>query len=524
MFYFIPSWYNEYRQWYDDTPIWSRVYEKMDFDDTVNQLKMFQRADEDCLLMVLSYRPQLRYFLHKEGLQTSRYWSFFDDVQNIGRFSTKAIDFKELNWPEQVTFLYSPFIVLAQQHGKTIASIYFAENGNLLKIDWQEDGQVTQTLLFDDRGFLSSRLVLKDGRQLFQDYLNENGVWQLREYLDSENAKIEVNPYADQTFQKEYYNSWGELLIERLQLFAEQQMTVQDKLVIACDKRHNDLLLTAFTPYQKIFSFFGQRFDVTDSEALRKIVEQSALIVTEKVESKEAVLASFTGMADTKKLPTVLVSTPFDTRLRLGHSQSQKELDIYFFMDTINVEKRQRVLRTLLEMMGKNPAIRLILASYNSSLNAQNFQQEIDQLIIEDFDPSKFFSLAEDSGENQIDTSEELENHRISVEVITSETQIIALLDRVRLVMDLGQKPDLYTQIASISAGIPQINQVKTEYVAHRRNGWILSSEQELTKAIHYYFDGLRNWNDSLVYTVEKMGDYTSGKLLAKWKEELAEK
>ena len=57
MFYFIPSWYNPSRQWYDDTPTWSRVYDKMEFDDTINQLKMFQQAQEKCALLVMSYRP-----------------------------------------------------------------------------------------------------------------------------------------------------------------------------------------------------------------------------------------------------------------------------------------------------------------------------------------------------------------------------------------------------------------------------------------------------------------------------------
>ncbi|MGC4441063.1 accessory Sec system glycosyltransferase Asp1, partial [Streptococcus suis] len=49
-------------------------------------------------------------------------------------------------------------------------------------------------------------------------------------------------------------------------------------------------------------------------------------------------------------------------------------------------------------------------------------------------------------------------------------------------------------------------------------------TEEELEKAVHYYFNGLRHWNDSLVYAVEKMGAYTSGQLLARWKEALEKK
>lgn len=249
------------------------------------------------------------------------------------------------------------------------------------------------------------------------------------------------------------------------------------------------------------------------------------MIVTEKKETHDDLINSLkqSTMPEVKR-SSVLVSTPFDTRLRLGHSQSQKELEIYFFIDTINLEKRQRVLKRLLALMERNDAIKLIIASYDRALDANALKKDINQLIDEAFDSARFFSSVKDSGENQIDVSEEEDNARVNVELITSETQIIGLLDHVRLVIDLGEKSDLYTQIASISAGISQINHVQTEYVSHQKNGWIARTEEELEKAVHYYFDGLRHWNDSLVYAVEKMGDYTSGQLLARWKEALEKK
>ncbi|HEO7020440.1 TPA: accessory Sec system protein Asp1, partial [Streptococcus agalactiae] len=100
----------------------------------------------------------------------------------------------------------------------------------------------------------------------------------------------------------------------------------------------------------------------------------------------------------------------------------------------------------------------------------------------------------------------------------TNENQIIDALDTARLVIDLRDDPDLYTQIAALSSGIPQINKVHTNYVEHQKNGWIISDSTELNNAIDYYFDGLMNWNKSLVYSVKKMGDYTSGKILQRWR------
>ncbi len=45
----------------------------------------------------------------------------------------------------------------------------------------------------------------------------------------------------------------------------------------------------------------------------------------------------------------------------------------------------------------------------------------------------------------------------------------------------------------------------------------ILNDEFDLTAALHFYLDGLKNWNEALVYAVEKIGQYTSGKIVNDW-------
>ncbi|MDY3024237.1 MAG: accessory Sec system glycosyltransferase Asp1, partial [Streptococcus hyovaginalis] len=95
--------------------------------------------------------------------------------------------------------------------------------------------------------------------------------------------------------------------------------------------------------------------------------------------------------------------------------------------------------------------------------------------------------------------------------------------DTARVVIDLAKKPHHYTQIASLSAGLPQINKVVTPFVENKENGWIITDWEDLAKAIVYYTDGLANWNKALVRTVQKMADYTSGRLITQWKDTLRE-
>ena len=87
---------------------------------------------------------------------------------------------------------------------------------------------------------------------------------------------------------------------------------------------------------------------------------------------------------------------------------------------------------------------------------------------------------------------------RFTIKNITDELSLIQELDDTRLIIDLSEQPNLYTQIAGISAGIPQINLVGSDYVTHLQNGYILDSISDLPTAADYYLEGLKNWNPGL--------------------------
>lgn len=50
MFHFIPSWYNENRTWYDNNYLWYFKPTNVGFDDTINQMKMFDYAGKESRL------------------------------------------------------------------------------------------------------------------------------------------------------------------------------------------------------------------------------------------------------------------------------------------------------------------------------------------------------------------------------------------------------------------------------------------------------------------------------------------
>ncbi|MEY8443780.1 accessory Sec system protein Asp1 [Lactococcus ileimucosae] len=513
MYYFVPAWYGQGRIWYDTTSFWFRVFERMQFDDTVNHIKMFEHVHEPTQLLILNYSPQLRYYLHKQGLLTSSYWSFFDDIQNIKSMHTNPISFKELDWPQGTAFHHSPFALVAMLEEAPLAYIHFAENGNLMQIDYQKDGHTDKTYVFDDRGFLSSLIYYDaNGQAQYQDYLNPKGVWQVREVF-GEQSEIIINPVSDHMFRQMTYDSWEALIIERLSLLSRQYFNDDDTLVIASHEQHNHLLLSLFEKQTKVLSFFGARYNLASSTFL-EVASAADLMVTDTKTTLSHLKRRLeeVGLSDKK----VTQISPFDTRLRLGHSQFMKELIIYFYIDTISDETLREYMLPILDKMALCESVQLRLITFRSDYDLKNLQSWVEQLINERYERCLFYGEAEGFSENHVDEEVE-ELQRISFEYFSNENHIIEALDSARLVIDLGEVPDLYTQIASISAGVPQINRVETDYVDHQKNGWLISSQQEMLEALDHYFDGLTNWNKALVYAVSKMSDYTSGKILAQW-------
>ena len=108
---------------------------------------------------------------------------------------------------------------------------------------------------------------------------------------------------------------------------------------------------------------------------------------------------------------------------------------------------------------------------------------------------------------------------RVQVISCHSENDLIQRLYDVRLILDVRDQPDLYLQIAGISAGIPQVNYRFTRYVQHQKDGYIIQNIHYISGALEYYLSGLKHWNEALVYCVKEIEKYTGGSLVQQWKE-----
>lgn len=508
MYYFVPAWYPPQRTWYDNTDRWYFPRLRIDFDDIINQMRMFQHAEIDSTLLVLNYMPNLRYFTHRYDLSETPAFSVFDWIQNTHGTTHQPIDFHQLSWPSNVEFYYSPFLIVAKVEGETLAHIEFGESGQLILIDYWQDGVKINQYIFDDRGFLSSIKYMENGEEAYQDYLDSLGQWQIREDLTG-SQKVYVNPQVAHRFRKPAYNSIEELVQEGLEVYLAEEAAQDDVLLVAADQRHFDVIKRVKGNRQMVLSFFQNRIALEDKEVLKAVLDGASVLVADK-------LSTTAALSQQTVLPVEHIS-PFDSRLSLGKSQRMKELEVYFQVDQLSEEDRDQLLELLFDEMRRNEWIRLKVVTYQEGPAVQNLKvwleeqlelQSEDYLSLDDEDNLQLFELEL--------SEDDIKPPRVSFLALRSETAIMTAMETARLIVDLSEEPDLYTQIAAISAGIPQINRRESEFAEHLKNAYIVEDISRVSEATRYYLDGLANWNKALVYAVQKIADYTSGRLVNK--------
>lgn len=218
MIYFIPAWYQK-DSWRENEQSWHIRRMHSEFDDTVKQIQLFHRSKAyPFRIMLLGYSPNFRHFLHRQSIYHARYWSCFDAIQEVRREKARLLSFHNLNWPEGIEFVYTPFVIVALQKKEKYAQIEFGEDGNPIRVDLYKGTKVSRSNVYDDRGFLSASTVYENGEAVYQDYLMENGMRKMRHFFPTvmwrlmENALIIcwiiMEKSRSEHFQRQFMRVW----------------------------------------------------------------------------------------------------------------------------------------------------------------------------------------------------------------------------------------------------------------------------------------------------------------------------
>lgn len=507
MFYCIPAWYVTHRHWGDVTDVFYRGQLRLEFDDTIHQFKTLCATKEQAQLVILNYAPQLRHFLYRQKLENETYYSVFDTLQNITAMHEKPFNVDAIDWPKGADFIFSPFLIVVLVQGEKFAQVEFTPDGNIYFIDFFENNERNIRYYIDDRGFISSTIVFKNGQAQYQDYLNEAGVWQIREYLLPDNQKVYINPVAAHRFKQKVYVTMTELITEKMHDYFSVTQS-NDTVMIASSPQHNNILLTTCAHMNCLLSFFDKRYEC-DDEQLIADVQRATGILTDSLFHYTRVVS----VLPVEQYDKVLHITPYDARFSLGKSQRIKELIIvYYDVDISQTKQMMAIFETLYKNM---PLIRLkiiVKEPYRMELYRQQAKVVNERLQKNNQLDALFYDI-----EEVVTTMYDIDELITIVEGY-SELSIVEVVETARLVIDLSVSPNVFLQIASISAGVPQINVIQTPYVSHLENGYIIHDETELVIAIQYYFVGLSNWNKALVHSVRFIQENSGESLIKKWK------
>ena len=510
MYYFLPAWYRGDQSWDSREQVWYYQHEH-GFDDTTNQVRMFTSSGQAAALLVPVFFPNLRHFAYQQGIYEVPRLAVFDYLQGIpADLPVVNLDYHDFAWPADANYVYNPFTVTVFSKGQRYAQLSMGPEGNLIVMDLFKNDQRYRQLDFDDRGFVSRVSEYNEQQQLVrQAYLDHLGNEQFYVAAD---GQVHIVGGGHLAHHQGIYPDLRSLITEQFTQFVQEQIQPADLVVAAADPFHDQMLGQVIPNDQLVMSYFGDRAALTEP-AEAALAQQALLTIADSNYNQKRLEASG---AKVLQLP------PLDTRLSLGISNQERLLKIMLLIDGLSAAALRVVLEIIMKTMNENELIDLTLLTFRGGQR----QAEIEALVAELderlalTDQYTFNQVEAAAAENQLadDLDAARENARkrdIHFVTVSAEPQLIQAIHTTRLLIDLSPQPDVFLQIAGISAGIPEILRAESLYVEDGKNGRLLQNvTTDLAPAIHFYLDGLKNWNTALVHAANKIADYTSGRIV----------
>lgn len=507
MIRFVPAWYTRDGIRYSADNVWLQGGAGTGVDDIVTQARVFGQGDEDVELIVLNYAPSLRRFLHRQHIFDTPYWSFFDEIQGLGDDYTHPLNFLELEWPEDASFFYNPFIVTVMQGTNVYARVYLTREGTLRSVRYYGDEMPTVERIFDDRGFLSSVLMHDAGGQpMTQYYLSRDGDVIVSEDIPS--GRIDVVQNAGDRFRQSSYDGWNTLMSELLTARLSGHGGETDTVVLALSDQHNDLIASVLTDQRLVLS----SSDTRPYNASSELVARASAVFTDVPQAADVAGADLAGWGS---LP-VLAIYPLVRRATFGASANESRVYISLFVDNITTEELDYAIASTAPHLVGNDHTFLLVCSFRSQDvdNLQRLNQVLNGYRRLDLD----FQSDDESALLGVDVGIASEpEERIQLTFVDREADLIATMAKSRVLVDLGAVVHHRLAAAAIDAGVPQINRYEHALSTHRINGYVIDDESELPQALDYFLNGLEHWNQSLVQCGVLEDLFSAKEILGRW-------
>ncbi len=549
MLYFIPAWYKN-NTWMEDEQVWYRRREKSEFDETIKQITLFHRnVDVPYQILQLAYAPNFRHFLHRQSMYRAPYWSCFDAIAQIRRSKTAVLSYHDIKWPEGTEFIYSPFRIVAYLYNQKFAQIEFGEDGNPISIDMFADDVICRRNYYDDRGFVSSTVIFENGQESYTDYLMENGIWKMRQW--AVDGHVQINPqcpyydvyrlkkrkgvssqYEEVCFARDTYKSMEDVISEVFSSYL-LDTSANDSFFVAMHPQHMKIVEKRLRHKTIVASFFESRYPFDRLNEVADFLFASEHIITDSKQVGRQIQMQFPkARLNIEDIP------PYDARIDFGVSTQLNVQNILIPVDGLSDDDFEQIIMPVTRYMLKNELVMAHIFSRDASYGHKERIRDKLLDIIRNAGFDERLVLGDDAeamayhnagleknhdSENDLDVDEETQKveRRFFIEIFVEERDISKCINVQRLILDMRKSVDVYTAITAISKGVPRVFRHKDQFVEDRKNGYHIDSYDQIEEALGYYLDGLEHWNEALIGCYEASKDYTTDKLLNKWRKVL---
>ncbi len=350
MLYFVPAWYQQ-NKWRESEQSWHTRRMHTEFDDTVKQVQMFNRSGKrDFKILLLSHTPNFRHFLHRQGVIHAPYWSVFDAIQEVERKKASVFSFHNLDWPEHIEFVYTPFVVIAYLNHTKYAQINFGEAGNPIEVSMYKNEALSRKNIYDDRGFVSSTEVYNNGDLVYTDFLTEKGIVKMRVY--AETGAVEINDASNtylvfdgqkthkRTFLRLFYKSIDDVVLEVLN--ANMMSCTSDDIFCVAMHPLNVKAMGEFINRRCVLSFYQDRYRIINHPEAKELVKKANYIITDS-EATTRYLKREMG----EELHNIIDISPYDSRMDFGISSQLTVQKILVPVDNLRPERFQELIIAL---------------------------------------------------------------------------------------------------------------------------------------------------------------------------------
>lgn len=527
-------------------PEWPMAAQALPNDAVVHLAQTAEAAGWPLTLLFLHEAPALRQQLNANGLLRLPWWNVFDQIQGIELTEGLPLDVSDVPLPAGSDLIYNGSDVLIMQENRLLGTVT-RHQGAVWQVSWQLAAGGRRVDQYDDRGLVTTQTwYTAEGQMTRKEWLGLTGQWIMRQ-----TDQVAIAPSAQARFAQASYPDAASVVGEFLQRYLLAQTAPVSLVMMAT---------AAAAGWQEIIPpSIATHYLVTagQDQLLADLSGTAASFITETAADARHIQAQADTAAVENK-PVVRVIPPFSTHLNLGRSNETAASIIYWHVNRLTTEERNTVFRQLLDQLQQEPDNQLIV---NADADEQNDefqqtavcfaakQQDIDldsaefsrlQAVLSGEEPPAATpveaktEMTEADEQAAVAGGQEPENDdsaavlavqrflaRITYQTKAVYDQVSQDFATARLLVDLGQAPDLYMQIAAISAGIPQINRHQTGYVLAGQNGQIIDRLSELPAALAFYLNSLRHWNEALVVNARLIDQYSDDHSQALWQEVL---